>query len=275
MDSKSGNGETYVIDLACCDIPKHVMKAARKRSSNYQPEGSAGRFNVVYLLTYFLATLDDANAHIVPAIMQLNHSTVNAPFCAALGMAKYGIPDKRYYCPQMIGKPLPTYQGPEATSTMVYDWKQITKPIPKMGDIVIFAGELLAQMVCTQMPMTALGSLAVIDNPISLLESLDQLAASCIPLVSLRSVGVLRTEFATLDYDPEDTLLEFVRKLRSIVCRLRCECLALPPPQQSPGPSYRRVLEKVVTSLEGWASPKLLLLQVLAKRQRGHHQDAC
>ena len=87
MDSKSGNGETYVIDLACCDIPKHVMKAARKRSSNYQPEGSAGRFNVVYLLTYFLATLDDANAHIVPAIMQLNHSTVNAPFCAALGMA--------------------------------------------------------------------------------------------------------------------------------------------------------------------------------------------
>ena len=266
MDSKSGNGETYVIDLACCDIPKHVMKAARKRSSNYQPEGSAGRFNVVYLLTYFLATLDDANAHIVPAIMQLNHSTINAPFCAALGMTKYGIPTKRYYCPQMIGKPLPTYQGPEATSTMVYDWKQITKPIPKMGDIVIFAGELLAQMVCTQMPMTALGSLAVIDNPISLLESLDQLAASCIPLVSLRSVGVLRTEFATLDYDPEDTLLEFVRKLRSIVCRLRCECLALPPPQQSPGPSYRRVLEKVVTSLEGWASPKLLLLQVLAKR---------
>jgi hypothetical protein len=232
------NGEPpYVIDLECCDMPLHVKKQAKKSSIRYQTEGPAGRFNVVYLLTYFLATLDSANANIVPAIMQLNHSTINAPFCAALGMTKYGIPTRHYYCPHVIGKPLPTYQGPTATSTVVYDWQRITKPIPKMGDIVIFAGELLAQMVCTQMPTTALGSLAVIDNPIALLESLDQLAASCIPLVSLRSVGVLRTEFATLDYDPEDTLLEFVRKLRSIVCRLRCECLALPPPQQSPGPS--------------------------------------
>jgi hypothetical protein len=120
-------------------------------------------------------------------------------------------------------------------------------------------------MVCTRMPTTALGRLAVIDTPIALLESLEHLAVSSIPLVSLRSVGVLRTEFATLDYDPEDTLLEFVRRIRSIVSRLRCECLALPPPQQPPGPSPRRVLGKV-TSLEGWANPKLLLLQVLAKR---------
>jgi hypothetical protein len=101
------DGPERFIDLNCCHMPPHVKKHARDSCIRYSTEGSANRFNVVNILTFFLTMLGHANANIVPAIMQLDHSTVNAPFCAALGMTKYGIPTKHYYSPQVIVRPLP------------------------------------------------------------------------------------------------------------------------------------------------------------------------